>query len=47
MAVGAQVASLDPQCHNISPNNASAGMVFDGLVEMDAQSPPQPSLALS
>ena len=47
MAVGAQVTSLDPHYHNISPNNAFAGMVFDNLVEMDATSHPRPSLALS
>ncbi|WP_426959421.1 ABC transporter substrate-binding protein [Muricoccus radiodurans] len=47
MGVGAQVTSLDPHFHNISPNNAFAAMVFDDLMEMDAQSRPRPSLALS
>ncbi|WP_043342511.1 ABC transporter substrate-binding protein [Belnapia moabensis] len=47
MGVGAQVTSVNPHFHNISPNTAFAAMVFDNLVEMDAQLRPQPSLALS
>jgi peptide/nickel transport system substrate-binding protein len=46
MGVGAQVTSVDPHYHNISPNNAFASMVFDNLMEMDARSRLQPSLAL-
>ena len=40
MGVGAQVTSLDPHFHNISPNNAFASMVFDNLLEMDPNSRP-------
>ncbi|MBL6458776.1 ABC transporter substrate-binding protein [Belnapia sp. T6] len=47
MGVGAQVTSIDPHFHNISPNNAFASMVFDELVGLDAQLRPQPALALS
>lgn len=47
MGVGAQVTSLDPEYHNISPNNAFASMVFDALVQTDAQSRLHPGLALS
>jgi len=47
MAVGAQVTSIDPHYHNISPNTAFAGMVFGNLTEMDARLRPQPGLALS
>jgi peptide/nickel transport system substrate-binding protein len=47
MGVGAQVTSIDPHYYNISPNNAFASMLFDNLMEMDARSRPQPSLALS
>ncbi len=47
MGVGAQVTSLDPEYHNISPNNAFASMVFDALVAMDGNSRLRPGLALS
>lgn len=46
MGVGAQVTSLDPQYHNISPNNAFGSTVFDALVNTDGQSRLQPGLAL-
>ncbi|WP_137127881.1 ABC transporter substrate-binding protein [Roseomonas sp. HF4] len=36
MGVGAQITSTDPHFHNISPNNAFASMVFDNLIETDA-----------
>lgn len=45
MAVGAPVTSLDPHYHQLSPNNAAADMIFDRLVEMDAQSRMGPGLA--
>lgn len=45
MAVGAPVTSLDPHYHQLSPNNAAADMIFDRLVEMDAQSRMAPGLA--
>jgi peptide/nickel transport system substrate-binding protein len=47
MGVGAQVTSIDPEYHNISPNNAFASMVFDALVATDGQSRLKPGLALS
>ena len=45
MAVGAQVTSVDPHYHNISPNSAFATMVFDTLLEMDARVRPGAHLA--
>lgn len=47
MGVGAQVTSIDPQYHNISPNNAFAAMVYGALVDTDGQSRLVPGLALS
>ncbi|HZH46011.1 MAG TPA: ABC transporter substrate-binding protein, partial [Roseococcus sp.] len=47
MAVGAPVTSLDPHFHQLSPNNAVAGMIFDRLVNTDAQSRMVPGLAES
>ena len=45
MAVGAPVTSLDPHYHQLSPNNAVADMVFDKLVNTDAESRLVPGLA--
>lgn len=47
MGVGAQVTSIDPEYHNISPNNAFASMVYGALVDTDGQSRLRPGLALS
>ena len=47
MAVGAPVTSLDPHFHQLSPNNAAAGMIFSKLVEDDANGALRPGLALS
>jgi len=47
MAVGAPVTSLDPHFHQLSPNNAAAGMIFGKLVEDDANGVLRPGLALS
>lgn len=47
MAVGAPVTSLDPHYHQLSPNNAIADMIYDKLVETDAQARLIPGLALS
>ncbi|WP_207540064.1 ABC transporter substrate-binding protein [Sabulicella rubraurantiaca] len=47
MAVGAPVTSLDPHFHQLSPNNAVAGMVFDRLVNTDGQARQVPGLAES
>ena len=45
MAVGAPVTSLDPHYHQLSPNNAVSDMIFDKLVNTDAQSRNIPGLA--
>ncbi len=47
MGVGAQVTSIDPEYHNISPNNAFSSMVYGALVDTDGQSRLIPGLALS
>src|SRR5258708_39466068 len=47
MGVGAQVTSIDPEYHNISPNNAFAAMGFGALVDTDGTSRMRPGLALS
>ncbi len=47
MGVGAQITSIDPHYHNISPNNAFASMVFDNLIETDALARLVPRLAES
>jgi peptide/nickel transport system substrate-binding protein len=47
MAVGAPVTSIDPHFHQLSPNNAVAGMIFDRLINTDAQSRMVPGLAES
>jgi len=47
MGVGAQVTSIDPQYHNISPNNALGAMVYGALVDTDGQSRLVPGLATS
>jgi peptide/nickel transport system substrate-binding protein len=46
VAVAAPVTSLDPHYHQLSPNNAVADMVFDRLVNTDAQSRQVPGLAV-
>jgi peptide/nickel transport system substrate-binding protein len=47
MAVGAPVTSIDPHFHQLSPNNAVAGMIFDRLINTDAQARMVPGLAES
>jgi peptide/nickel transport system substrate-binding protein len=47
MAVGAPVTSLDPHYHQLSPNNAVAGMIFDRLINTDGSARMQPGLAES
>ncbi len=47
MAVGAPVTSLDPHYHQLSPNNAVADMIFDGLVNRSARDQGIPGLATS
>ncbi len=46
IAVGAPVTSIDPHYHQLSPNNAVADIIFDRLVNNDAQSRNIPGLAL-
>lgn len=47
IGVGAQVTSIDPEYHNISPNNAFSAMVYSALVDTDGRSRLRPGLALS
>ena len=47
LAVGAPVTSIDPHFHNLSPNNALAEQIFDGLFGTDAQARVIPELAQS
>jgi peptide/nickel transport system substrate-binding protein len=47
VAVGAQVTSIDPHYHNISPNTAFSSMVFGALADTDGSSKLQPGLAES
>ena len=47
MAVGAQVTSLDPHYHALSPNYAVATMLFGALTDFDTQARLQPGLAES
>jgi peptide/nickel transport system substrate-binding protein len=45
LAVGAPVTSIDPHFHNLSPNNALAEQIFDGLFATDSQARVVPELA--
>jgi peptide/nickel transport system substrate-binding protein len=47
IAVGAQVTSLDPHYHALSPNFAVAEMLFGGLTTFDSSGRLQPGLAES
>ena len=47
MGVGAPVTSIDPHFHQLSPNNAVAGMIFDRLINTDSQARMIPGLAES
>ena len=47
VAVGAQVTSIDPHYHNISPNTAFASMVFSALTATQGNSKLAPDLAES
>lgn len=47
IAVGAQVTSIDPHYHNISPNTAFASMVFSALTATQGNSKLAPDLAES
>jgi peptide/nickel transport system substrate-binding protein len=45
IAVGAPVTSIDPHFHNLSPNNALAEQIFEGLFGTDAKARVVPELA--
>ena len=47
IAVGTETTSLDPQFHNVGPNNATSHNVFDTLIAPDDRQRLQPALALS
>ena len=47
VAVGAQVTSIDPHYHNISPNTAFASIVFSALTATEGNSKLVPDLAES
>ncbi len=46
IGVGGSVTSVDPHFYNASPNNSLMIHLFDRLVERDAQTRPQPGLAV-
>jgi len=47
IAVATETTSLDPQFHNVGPNNATSHNVFDTLIAQDERQRLQPALALS
>lgn len=47
IAVATETTSLDPQFHNVGPNNATWHNVFDALIAQDDRQRLQPALALS
>ena len=47
IAVATETTSLDPQFHNVGPNNATSHNVFDTLIAQDDRQRLQPALALS
>lgn len=47
IGIGADVTSIDPHYHNLTPNNNTADHLFDRLVRQDAQMKPIPALAIS
>lgn len=47
IGVGAPVTSMDPHFHNLSPNNAMAEQIFDGLFGTDSAARVVPELAES
>jgi len=47
VGVSAPVTSIDPHYHNLAPNIALSGQIFDQLVEMDDSARLIPGLALS
>lgn len=47
IAVGADVTSIDPHYHNLTPNNNIAEHIFETLITKDPQSQLKPALAVS
>ena len=47
IAVGADVTSIDPHYHNLTPNNNIAEHIFETLVTKDPKSRLKPALAVS
>ena len=47
IALGADVTSMDPHFHNLTPNNNVAEHIFETLVGKDARSRLKPGLAES
>jgi peptide/nickel transport system substrate-binding protein len=47
IAVGADVTSIDPHYHNLTPNNNIAEHIFETLVTKDPKSQLKPALAVS
>src|SRR6266567_3697075 len=47
IAVGADVTSIDPHYHNLTPNNNIAEHIFETLVTKDPKSLLRPALAIS
>jgi peptide/nickel transport system substrate-binding protein len=47
IAVGGAFTSMDPQYHNLSPNNALTSYVFEPLMRFDPKFQPEPALAVS
>ncbi|MBE7523446.1 MAG: ABC transporter substrate-binding protein [Burkholderiales bacterium] len=45
VGLGADVTSIDPHYHNLTPNNAVAAHLFDTLVRRNEKSQPMPGLA--
>jgi len=47
IGIGADVTSLDPHWHNVSPNRMVAHHIYDALIQQDEQLRPTPGLATS
>src|ERR1044072_3004417 len=47
IAVGADVTSIDPHYHNLTPNNNIAEHIFETLITKDPKSLLKPALAVS
>lgn len=47
IALGSEPTAVDPHYHDLTPNNALAAHIFDGLTKQDEQQKVQPALATS